>query len=193
MLKWMLTSNCNRNCEYCIVRNIKEKETTDEFKVMKTLRALRRKHSRIMLTGGEPSMAIQFYEKLSLARYIFPEVYITTQNPKVLYDWKCSVNAITFSLHDLKSIPHILLCSPTSKIYASILDHQYSDSLARDLAFHNYSGLTINEEQRNGKEFKIKLPKIPDFSIRINHRGKCLDEDILLPNLKLINDFRPYL
>ena len=192
MLKFMLTTICNRDCPYCITKNVVSKEEMDMKKVRQVLSSLRNKHSSIMITGGEPTMANLFKEKVLCAKKIFDEVYLTSQNIYVLKNTPLMDNfkAITFSLHDLKTIPKVENDVP---VYASILDYQYHKDLSAKLRKLGYKGLTINENQRHKKAFTEKIPKLKNFSILINRVGKCLDEDIVLPNLEVINNFRKYL
>lgn len=190
MLKYMLTNKCNRKCEYCITRNIHCEEELDLEKVQKILWKLRIEGQEdIMITGGEPSLSKQFETKLLIAGLIFFRVYITTQNKKLLkekIDW---IDAITFSLHGEEPIK----VEVDTPVYASILDSQYYRELPRKLKELGYSGLTINEEQRGKETFNEEIEQIENFSIRINRRGKCMNETIILPNLQVIKDFKPYL
>ena len=191
MLKYILTTRCNRSCPYCISRNVKAEEELDMGKVKKTLWLMAGKHDSIMITGGEPTIAKLFDEKVKCAKEIFEKVYLTTQN-KVFLDSEF-FEAITFSLHDTKEIPFV--GTTTKPVYAAILDEQYDKRLPDFLKAIGYSGLTINEEQRGKNVFKQRLPRISDgkFSIRVNKRGLCMNEDIILPDLKVINDFKGYL
>jgi hypothetical protein len=188
MLKYMLTTRCNRNCDYCITRKVKCEEVTDLIAVERKLRELRQEHEEIMLSGGEPTISKMFYEKEIMARKIFNKVFITSQNPNILKE-KNRFSAITFSLHDLRIYP----IENNATVYGSILDQQYSKDLPEKMKLAGYKGLTINEEQRGTKTFTEELPNISDFSIKINRRGKCIHDTILLPNLRVIEDFTPYL
>ena len=79
-------------------------------------------------------------------------------------------------------------------VYLSILDFQYSKGLLREAFCKCYSGLTINEEQRAEMEFTgLKEGKIKGFSVKVNKRGHCMNETIILPNLKVIKNYKPYL
>ena len=188
MLKYMLTSYCPNSCKYCITRNVNIPETRKLNDVDEVLKRLRYK-KEIMITGGEPTMALDYVPKVALAIKWFDKVFITSMNPKVLkgdgiYD------AITFSLHNLNKIPKVKIRTP---VYASILDHLYKPELINELKEKGYSGLTINENQWGNKEFKEELPIIDNFSIRVNKIGKCLDETIILPDLRVVDGFKEFM
>jgi len=196
MLKYMLTTKCNRKCNYCITKNIVVEEETNLDNVKEVLWKVRLEgYKDIMITGGEPSLSELFYSKLQLIGTIFNNVYITTQNEMLLEDYLPFVKAISFSLHDSisqKVIP--FLTYSATPVYACILEDYYYYRLPFLLKDLGYKGLTINEEQRKGRHFDEKqLPEIEDFSIRVNRKGKCMNEVIILPNLKIINNFTPYL
>ncbi len=192
MLKYMLTVKCTRSCDYCITKNVKAKTDNNILKVIYSLIKLRLKgHKEIMFTGGEPTIAKHFVLKSLIAKVIFKGLYITTQNKGWLNTWQARMfNGITYSLHDIVKLPII---RQKVNVYGSCIDFQYYDNLAHDLQACGFSGLTINEEQRQGEKFKKELPILKEFSIRVNDKGKCLDEDIMLPNLSVINDFNVYL
>jgi hypothetical protein len=191
MLKYMLTTKCTRTCEYCITRNVVAEEELDLDKVESKLFDLYKAgHKDIMITGGEPSCAEKFKDKVYLCGRIFPNMYITTQNPKVLPMQLPYIKAVTFSLHDLDNIPRLGI---NQTVYGAILDKQYFKELPGILKDLRFSGLTINENQRGTEEFTEELENIKDFSIRVNKRGKCMNETILLPDLRVITDFSKYL
>jgi len=192
MLKYMLTNECNRHCSYCITRNIHCEETTSLSRVQKVLWKLRLQgNEEIMITGGEPTLSKLYSLKLLTAGLIFTRVYITTQNKKMLKerDEMHFIDAITFSLHGEEPIK----VEVDIPVFAAILDEQYYKGLPMKLKKLGYAGLTINEEQRGKKTFNELLSNIKDFSIRINRLGKCMDETIILPDLKIIHDYTPYL
>ena len=192
MLKHILTAKCNRNCGYCISRNIHQEEQHGVRGVVdRYMEFYKKGHREIMLTGGEPSMSNFFPLYISLAKQIFDRVFITTQNPEIIqHRWYSNVfTAITFSIHDAK-IPQVL---NGSTVYASVLDARYQPGLAEALKEAGYAGLTINEEHRGTEVFSQPLPVIEGFSIRINRRGKCLDEPMILPDLTTIENFRDYI
>jgi hypothetical protein len=193
MLKHILTAKCNRSCGYCISRNVHQTEQHGIENVVKVYMAFRKAgHEEIMLTGGEPSMANFFPMYISLARQIFDRVFITTQNSEIIqHRWYAGkvFDAVTFSIHDA-IVPTV---TNGATVYASILDARYKAGLAEELKAKGYSGLTINEEHRGTEVFNEELPTIPDFSIRINRRGKCLDEPMIMPDLTTIENFKEYL
>jgi len=193
MLKHLLTAKCNRACEYCISRNVKHKQVADIQKVAEVYRSFAPR-TQLMLTGGEPSMAEWFTSIVISAHSHFNELYITTQNPE-LVKWQPInklFNAITFSIHDYE-IPEV---ETENKVYASILDERYCPELVEELVQKGYAGLTINEEHRGKTVFdETQLPNIPDymFPIRVNRRGKCLNEPMIMPDLTVIDNFQEYL
>jgi len=192
MIKHILTTVCNRKCPYCITRNIRTKQVIDFHLLAKNYNLLSKKEDFIMLTGGEPTMAEWFWEYVDYAKDFFLQIFLTTQNEKVLSDHRFEVfNAISFSIHDTDRILPVYLKIP---IYACVMDEKYNAKLPNKLKKLGYSGLTINEEQRNGKEFTQKLPKsTKKFSIKINHKGRCINYTIILPNGEIVTDFSIYL
>jgi MoaA/NifB/PqqE/SkfB family radical SAM enzyme len=192
MLKHLLTSECNRSCEYCISRNVTHQEWFRPKMLLKIYDDFYKQgHREIMLTGGEPTMARFFLAYVNMARTVFPKVFITTQNEWVIQDYHMEdkFNAVTFSIHD-EVIPEV---RNNSIVYASILAERYRPILANRLKLLGYSGLTINEEHRGTDVFSQEVPEIENFSIRINRRGKCLDEPMILPDLTVITNFLNYL
>jgi len=148
-------------------------------------------HKEIMLTGGEPTRAKKFWAIVELAKNIFDKVHLTTQEPLILEElWAEQFDTITFSLHD-DSIPKNQLKKP--KVYASILGDKYSDKLAMIVKGFGYDGMTINEEHREKVKFTNLVIPMPNFSYKINRIGHCMDEYIILQDLFIIKDFRPYL
>lgn len=198
MLKHMLTTQCPRNCEYCITRNVNIERYDGSRKTERVYKELKAQgHENIMLTGGEPTSAPNFYAKAIIAYKVFgtTHIHMTTQNIKMI-DGTHTVNdgmfqSIIYSLHD--DLTNEVVRLKKCKVYSAILDRQYTPDLPQRLKDHGFSGLTINEEQREGKSFTTELPEIEGFSIRINRLGHCLDETIILPDLTVITDFRPYL
>ncbi len=194
MLKHIITTECHRRCPYCLVRKL---HTMDQslnggytiHEVEAIYRELRQVHRSIMFTGGEPTLHRGLQDLVSLAYRIFEGVHLTTAHIKGL-QWAPLFDSVTYSLHGdtPPELPNTL-----GVVYASIMADQYSPSLPLTLAQKGYAGLSINEEQRSGMPFTCDLPEIEGFSIRVNHRGHCLDETIILPDLSVIRDFRPYL
>ncbi len=193
MLKHMLTTACPRSCEYCITRNIKADESRDWDAINKLYIDFKAQgHTEIMLTGGEPTSANDFYHRAYLAGNHF-NVHMTTQNPEMISremnDWV--FDSIVYSLHDGLKDEKVGL--KKCRVYGAILDEQYVPELPVRLKEQGFSGLTINEEQREGVTFDEELPEIEGFTIRINRAGHCMDETIILPNLTVITDYTPYL
>jgi len=144
-----------------------------------------------MLTGGEPSRAHMFSFYVSMAHQIFDRVFITTQEPFLIQHphYDDQFDAITFSIHDA-IVPEV---RNSATVYASILDARYKPELVNELVSKGYKGLTINENHRESAVFNEEFPTVNGFSIRINRRGKCLDEPMILPNLTTIENFKEYL
>lgn len=192
MLKHILTFACPRDCSYCITKNVKEKQEQDITKVEKLYEEMRWQHQDIMLTGGEPTSAAFFDAIVDLANKYFVGVHITTQNREIFSEESCGrFDSIVYSLHDIDKRP--IVNKVGCKVYASILADQYSDALAKRLKKLGYDGMSINEEQRAGSFFDANLPNIPDFTFKVNRRGHCMDETIIMPDLSICNDFRKYL
>lgn len=191
MIKYLITSECNRKCEYCITKNIHQKECEDCEKIIDVLMQFRNEH--IMITGGEPTLSENFGFITMSAKMINKHIYLTSQNPEVLK--RDSINmyydAVTFSLHDYKNVPKVEIDIP---VYASILSDKFFQDLPRVLRQLGYAGLTINEEQREGCYFNDSIvQEFPGFSLKINRKGNCMDDTMILPDLTVINDFTPYL
>jgi len=200
MLKFILTQVCPRQCSYCIVKNMPlHLPNYDIVNVAYRLKELSETHREIMITGGEPTMRHDYDLIVRIAKKYFDYVYITTQNPSIFNSPALPyIDAITYSLHDYPAAmtPYVRVYEPTGRIppvYAAILATQYDAKLAFRLKAFGYSGLTINEEQRHGKRFVTFLPRLKDFSIRVNRKGKCMNDTILLPDLTIINSFKDYL
>jgi len=193
MLKHILTTRCPRQCSYCITKNVKIKEYYSLFKVSEAYSyAIEREGSKsIMLTGGEPTIYKYFDEVLRIASLMFKEVYLTTANPEILNMPMPEISAITFSMHDEEATRQKTFSGNT--IYAAVMDKLYTPTLPFRLKQQGFAGLTINEDQRGEFNFSGRIPKIEDFSIRVNRRGKCMDEAIILPNLELIYSFTKFL
>lgn len=196
MLKYMITTKCPRSCSYCITRNVKSVESTskEDFSVrfwQLWLKGVR----EVMITGGEPTMAIAFEWKLNYLRFIGFRRHLTTQNPKALLGrYDKYFTTITFSRHgvDLLKLPRVKSKVP---VYLSIIpDFEWYPEIAREARELGFSGLSINEEQRNGKPFNEKLPSLKNFSYKINRKGHCVENElILLPDLELKKSFKEYL
>jgi MoaA/NifB/PqqE/SkfB family radical SAM enzyme len=191
MLKHLLTAKCNRKCGYCISRNVHQEQAPV---VTNRLKAVYDSFpdTQLMLTGGEPSMAEGFEEIVLVARMRFDELFLTTPNPQMITKWLWGLvfDAITFSIHDAV-IPEV---KNSATAYASILDARYTPELVDELRAKGYAGLTINEEHRGTAVFdETQLPKVDGFSIRVNRRGKCLSEPMIMPDLTTIADFSEYL
>lgn len=196
MLKYMITTECSRSCSYCITKNVKRIENTSRADwVVKFWKLwITNKVREIMITGGEPTLSMQFEEKLNYLKFVGFELHMTTQNPLALtgkYDEY--LTSITFSRHgvNLLNLPRVKSRVPV--YLAVIADFEWYKNLPRDAKLSGFSGLSINEEQRNGKTFNEKLPAV-GLSYKINRKGHCVDNElILLPDLELKTSFREYL
>lgn len=150
-------------------------------------------HKEIMLTGGEPTVAKDFWEIVDLANSLFNgEVYLTTQNLNMLNPNTVvgKFKAVTFSDHD-GVVPRVENGIPT---YLAIMAGTYEPMVFRKAWLNGYSGVTINEDQFQKERFDRWIPDYgKEFSIHINRLGKCMDETIIMPNLTIINNFRPCL
>ena len=200
MLKHMVTSECPRECAYCIVRNIALDQNMNMGALAHLYKAFAvRGHDKIMLTGGEPTIAEEFLYIYRLARLYFKEVHITTQNVRVLdIDENVRYDGVTFSLHDINLVGKVVLAK--SPIYGAMMDFQFKPIYMANLAKNGWSGMTVNEDQRGStpfsypaKAYNFVRNKWPDFSMRINKKGHCMDETIILPDFDICNDFRDYL
>ncbi len=198
MIKHLLTTACPRSCSYCISRNIKIEQAgyKELLKLPEIYDQLAKEHDEIMLTGGEPTSADHFDLYFYLAKGFFKQTFITTQNPHLL-NWKRApyyFDAITFSWHDLKYWDYEV--KNGAMVYCSIMSHLYSDWLLQLLPKLGYAGLTINENHFGGEIFdEKKLPKLDNFSIRINRRGECFKKDVvyIMPDLSITTNFKEYL
>jgi len=192
MLKFMLTTECPRKCFYCITKNVKAEESTDFNKIRRTLQSLSKDHKEIMITGGEPTVAKYFVEKIMLAREYFTKVHLTTSNFNFpTSGGKFLFNSITLSLHGRR--PPIV--DRGVPIYASILTSELENTFPKELKDLGFAGLTINENQREVSRLWDCdfLPKLRNFSYKLNLVGHCMNEIIILPNLKIIKNFKFYL
>jgi organic radical activating enzyme len=191
MFKHVLTLKCNRKCEYCIMKNVPKSfgmecglDDIERFyaKVSKT-------EKEIMLTGGEPTLSSSFGDVIYLADRYFSKVFVTTQNSKMLTHQYHGLDAITFSIHD-SSIPEVKVSTP---VYASILDRAYFEGMETILRESGFSGLTVNEEQREGSlvfdRIVNHLGSVKNFSIKINSREHCHGTRIVFPNLQETTEF----
>jgi hypothetical protein len=196
MIKHILTKECSRNCSYCISKKVYQEQNTDLNSLITLYSALANLSGikEIMLTGGEPTMAANFWQIVYTAISYFPKVFITTQNPSILRDETAAkaFAAITFSLHSTASIS-IPMVNTNAVVYAGILDNLFYEELPYELKENGFAGLTINENYFGNEQFTGKVPLMDDFSIRINKRGKCINEPVILPDLSVAKSFNEYL
>lgn len=205
MLKHVISSICNRKCDYCIARNIKEKQSYDLMALKKVYHDMYwQGHKAVMLTGGEPTIAPNFNAIVFLAFQVFDEVYLTTNDVNwVTKEKKLQhlIDGITLSLHDISedgaTWQDLFRKSLSKKVYASILDHQYFPGIEERLAMKHFDGLTIcenNWSQNDFDESVLTQPEGHEFSIRVNRRGHCIKQEfIILPDLRVISSFDDYM
>lgn len=195
MLKHIITTSCKRRCGYCITKNMDIPQFTDLNLIKMLYQNLSREHSGIMLTGGEPTEAEDFREISMIAWSSFKAVYLTTQNEDALINpyYRRFFEAITFSIHEPNTYRNYRVKN-NAKVYAAIMTKLYEPNIAYTLKANGFAGLTINEDQRDKFDiFNEPLPRIPGFSIRVNERGKCITDKMILPDLTLTNNYSIYL
>lgn len=202
MLKYILTSECSKDCPYCITRNVKVKECSSMRKVEKLFKDLHKTHKAIMFTGGEPTESKYFLQKVNIASQYFFETYLTSSSEKVIVrpHFKDVFNAITFSIHDVNKAKQFRV-ENKAIVYASIMADQYHYRLPFILKENGFAGLTVNEDHRKEYEYtdpdfilQAALPIIPNFSMKINRKGTCINgETIILPDLHVVTSFEEYL
>jgi hypothetical protein len=171
-------------------------------------------HQEIMLTGGEPTCHPIFPVIVQLAWSVFRRVHLTTQDTGVLDGSlplsRRLLSSVVLSVHDRRALRDVLdpsIVLPPCSVYVAVMADFYYHGLVRQLELRGYAGLTVNENQRSTYETLNEAPEVlqawtcraelsdnEGFSIRVNRRGTCLDDtQILLPDLTLIDSFRPYL
>ena len=202
MIKYAITSACMNQCKYCIMRNVQRQEERDLGKVYWALSDATDHDSTIMLTGGEPTISLQFEEKARIAADLFEEVYLTTANWRYVASIQTAnkyIDAITYTIHfpeDVYALSNSGLNVGRKPIYAAIVWPQLNEIVERagELAILGFSGLTINEDQRGTEAFdEDTLPDVPDFSYKINRRGHCLSETtIIFPDLDVETHFQKW-
>lgn len=205
MLKHVISNKCNKKCDYCIARNIKEPQNSDLFALKKVYQDMYwQGHKAVMLTGGEPTIAPNFNAILFLAFQVFDEVYLTTNDADwVIKEKKLQrlIDGITLSLHNISADEemwqNLLRKSLSKKVYASILDHQYFPGIEERLAIRHFDGLTICENNWSQNDFdESALTQLEEyeFSIRINRREHCIKQEfIILPDLHVTSSFDDYM
>src|ERR1035438_10719182 len=102
MLKHIITKECNRNCSYCISKNITQKQNISLEDLFIIYKLFSKSDNNIMLTGGEPTLAFHFKQIAMTANVFFKGVFLTTQDPDIFDNTslKFLFSAITFSIHD---------------------------------------------------------------------------------------------
>jgi hypothetical protein len=170
-------------------------------------------HREIMLTGGEPMCHPIFPVVVQLAWSVFRRVHLTTQDTGVLdgalpLSWRL-LSSVVLSVHDQRALREVLdpsIVLPPYPVYVAVMADFFYRGLVPQLWQRGYAGLTINEDVRSTDRdlvpevlqawpcTELAAHDYDRFSIRINRRWECLDDTpILLPDLTLINSFRPYL
>lgn len=202
MIKYAITSACMNKCEYCIDRNVVRREEHDLMKVRQVLADAAEHDNAIMLTGGEPTISLQFEDKAAVAAGLFDEVYLTTANWRYVASIQTAnkyIDAITYTIHfpeDIYALSNSGLNVSRRPIYAAIVWPQLNEIVERagELAILGFDGMTINEDQRGTAVFdEDDLPDVPDFSYKINRRGHCLSETtIIFPDLDVETHFQKW-
>jgi hypothetical protein len=200
MVKHILTTKCPRKCTYCISKNINIEERKPSFANSRALlgiyNSLSAKHDSIMLTGGEPSCSDNFQIAVKHAKSMFKKVFLTTQDVFfLLSDYSNQFDAVIFSWHDYNSDLFYKIKNRAT-IYCSILANLYKSSLPLTLKELGYAGLTINENHFGSETFdESRLPQTENFSIKINRRGKCFEQDTvyIMPDLSIRTSFKEFL
>ena len=109
--------------------------------------------------------------------------------------------SVVFSIHDrgvLRRLPDSVELLPFP-VYASVMDDLYEGygPLVEWLRRRGFAGLTVVQDARGAGEFgegRLPVGDYGGFSVRLNPRGRCLDDTLmLLPDLTAIKSFRPYL
>ena len=195
MIKYIITIDCPLKCSYCITKNLKIKKPKVDYTFLTTFRNICYHYGSIekdiMYTGGEPTIDKEYlFLVKSIAEFYFKNQYIVTANEEVLNDKDYNkFDTVMFSLHG--RIPkEVKLDIP---VYCGCMEHEYNDYLPFILKQKGYKGLTISENQRGNIKFNKKLPKIKNFTYKINRIGKCMNDNIILPDLNIINNFKNYL
>lgn len=188
MIKHILTTAC----PYCITKNVPAIEPRPAL-IDETYAALAAQgESEIMLTGGEPTLDFELLTAcLNAGRRYFQDVHLTTANPRFLGHWIAKFfDSIVYSHHDREpwALPFV---GPSVRAYLAVLADQFHQGLVAVAHASGFSGITVNEEQRAGERFEAEvLAPCPGFSIKINRRGHCLDQRILLPDLSIKENFK---
>lgn len=205
MIKHLITTDCTRSCEYCITRGLSVSEEQDLRKVQALYEKLRVNHDSITITGGEPTLNPRFYTYLTIAYGIFDNISVITASDEILSanHWTDLLHSITYSIHvcdirDLmtKKVEHKV---PT---YASVLSFNFFKYMSRGglhvLRENGYAGVSIREDIRNPGSLYIPdrtnacllKENTDDFSIRIVPAQECLRGTYILPDLRVVHDFR---
>ncbi len=184
------------------MRNVQRQEERNLSKVSLALWKAREHDNTIMLTGGEPTISLQFEEKAEIAASIFNEVYLTTANWRYVASPQRAnknIDAVTYTIHfpeDIYALSNSGLNVGDRPIYAAIVWPQLKEIVERagELAIVGFSGLTINEDQRGTEAFdESDLPDVSNFSYRVNRRGHCLsDTTIIFPDLAVETHFQKW-
>ena len=201
MLKHILLFSCNRDCSYCITKNVKLKSDRDLENIEAKYKEMYAAgHKEIMLTGGEPLLHAKFNEILKIAHKVFDKVFLTTQHEKAVakdFDPNHYLTAITFSLHD----DNVPLLENDHKFYASIVEENWKDSMLRGIFVSGFAGITLNQEQFSGiplfsEDYYTNFDKTCrklNMSFRVNRIGHCMKETIILPDLSVTTDFTEFM
>lgn len=196
MIKHILTLDCPRACAYCITRNVPACDPRPDLLDPSYKAQAALGETSLMLTGGEPTLDYDFLATcLEAGRRHFDEVHLTTQSRRFLDSFLAKFfDSITYSHHD-RDPDDLPFVGPTVRTHLSVIDEQYLPILPILAKASGFRGMTINEEQRAGDRFdETQLPDLrPGFTFKINRRGHCMGDKILLPDFTLTTDFTPLL
>lgn len=203
MLKYIMTTNCPRKCEYCISRNVAgyEESLNDNECVLAMQKLYRDGYKDIMLTGGEPTVAKKFFRKLRWAGIVFDTIHIVTQNKEWLVnndgDTKL-FDSIVFSRHGEADIPYV--GDVESNVYLSILEWEYSPEVIAEAYLNGYAGVSIQENNfgSDGFAHEVGAKMWADaygLSLKINREGHCVDDatPIMLPDYTVVDSFKGFM
>ena len=84
----MITTKCNRKCDYCITKNVNANEIFDIDRLTNIYSILSEFDTSIMITGGEPTLSNNFYIIAEIANKYFNNIFLTTQNKDIINNLK---------------------------------------------------------------------------------------------------------
>jgi hypothetical protein len=141
-----------------------------------------------MITGGEPTISSDLFTIAERAAIHFKERLLTSANPDVLrYEiYPRTFDKIIFIMNTEESKD--LRVENKAAVYASILGNAYTIDLPDKLKAHGFSGLIINTELNDSRNFIV--PEMKDFTVRFESKVKSESDYTILPDLTVIKDFQ---